>query len=251
MAMSPPPSQYRIPSQQPLPAFETPSAFAESSSPPTLYPPVNLNSGRYTDSPEIRTTLPHSAYQGQQQGYASQVLSHSSHYSPMRPPSAMALERAVESVQVQLAALTERIEALESRSLFIPRSNVAGSPRRGGGSPSWVGGSGLINEGNGGPVWDIDDLGMWSIVLKPLSRGFEYLREMSTFFASSEGRSPSRIIIRRLCLDVSFLVCVVALIGAIWRRSGVRRREVKVALIILWRAVVGSRHRSELMNEDA
>jgi len=46
------------------------------------------------------------------------------------------------------------------------------------------------------------------------------------------------------------LVCVVALIGALWRRSGVRRREVKAALVILWRAIVGSKPRPELMNES-
>lgn len=47
------------------------------------------------------------------------------------------------------------------------------------------------------------------------------------------------IIIRRLCLDVSFLLCVIAVVGAIWRKSGNRRREVRAALVVLWRAVVG------------
>ncbi|KAF8901640.1 hypothetical protein CPB84DRAFT_1815100 [Gymnopilus junonius] len=236
LAMSPPPSQYRVPSQQPLPTFETPSAFAESSSPSTLYPPINQSSGRYSDSPVARMVSSPHAFQSQQYNYRSQAHSHSSQYAQVRPPSAMALEQAVENMQVQLAALLERIETLESRSLLLSRPNVSGSPRRGGGSPSW------------GAVWDIDDLGMWSMVLKPFFRGLEHLREFSAFFASSEGRSPSRIIIRRLCLDVSFLVFVVSLIGVLWRRSGVRRREVRAALIILWRAIVGSRPRPELMN---
>jgi hypothetical protein len=48
------------------------------------------------------------------------------------------------------------------------------------------------------------------------------------------------MIVRRLIFDVSFLVCVVAVIGAVWRRSGVRRREVKAALVVLWRALIGS-----------
>lgn len=41
-------------------------------------------------------------------------------------------------------------------------------------------------------------------------------------------------------MDLSFLVCVVAIIKAVWKRSGVRRREVKAALVVLWRAIVGS-----------
>jgi len=57
------------------------------------------------------------------------------------------------------------------------------------------------------------------------------------------------IIIRRLCLDVSFLVCVVALIGALWRKSGVRRREVKAALVVLWRAIVGSKPQRSLVDQ--
>jgi hypothetical protein len=80
---------------------------------------------------------------------------------------------------------------------------------------------------------------MWSVVLNPLSRGLEKLRAMSTFFARTENRSPSMIIIRRLCLDVSFFLCVIAIVGAIWRKSGVRRREVKTALVVLWKAVLG------------
>ncbi|CAA7260248.1 unnamed protein product [Cyclocybe aegerita] len=236
LAMSPPPSHLqRSLSQQPQPTFETPSAFAEpiphaTSTPPSsyhqYYPEAHAHRGK---APSRGQMHPQSPYFDTNQ---------------QRPMTE--LERAVENVQVHLAALSERLETLESRSLLLSRSNMAGSPRRGGGSPSWRGGYRSPRDGNGAPQWDIDDLGMWSIVLNPLSRGLDRLREFATFFATNENRSPSMTIIRRLCLDVSFLVCVVAVIGAVWRKSGVRRREVKAALVVLWRAIIGSKSQREL-----
>jgi len=171
--------------------------------------------------------------------YRTPILPHHpSQYELVRPPSALALERAVENVQVQLAALSERLETLESRSLLVSRSNICPSSR---GSPPWmVGGRGSPSDRNGVARWDIDDLGMWSFVLNPLSHAMDALRDMSTFFSRDENRSPSMVIIRRLCLDISFLLCVIGVIGAIWRRSGNRRREVRAALVVLWRAIVGS-----------
>jgi hypothetical protein len=102
-----------------------------------------------------------------------------------------------------------------------------------------AGGLGSPYDGNGEPFWDIDDLGMWTIILNPLSRGLEKLRVMSAFFARNKNRSPSMVILRRLCLDVSFFLCVVAIIRALWRKSGVRRREVKSALMVLGKAILG------------
>ncbi|KIM45895.1 hypothetical protein M413DRAFT_440947 [Hebeloma cylindrosporum] len=232
-----PPPQNRVPSHQPLPGFETPSAFAEPT-PVTSssYPPANPYGGSYSET--SRMMSPPLQYQSHP-SYRSQMQSHPSNYGIPPPPSTSALERAVENVQVHLAALTERLETLESRSLLPSRSNVSGSPRGTGGSPIWAGGRGSPYDRNGEPFWDIDDLGMWSVVLNPLSRGLEKLRVMATFFARTENRSPSMIIIRRLCLDVSFFLCVIAIFGAIWRKSGVRRREVKTALVVLWNAVLG------------
>jgi hypothetical protein len=237
LAMSPPP--HRVPSQQPHPGFETPSAFAEptpvSSSP---YPSANPYGGLYSETSRMQVVSPPLQYQSHP-SYREQLQSHPSNYGIPPPPSTLALERAVETVQVHLAALTERLETLESRSLLPSRSNVSGSPRGSGGSPAWAGGRGSPYDRNGEPFWDINDLGMWSVVLNPLSRGLEKLRVMSAFFARTENRSPSMIIIRRLCLDVSFFLCVIAIVGAIWRKSGVRRREVKTALVVLWNAVLG------------
>jgi hypothetical protein len=222
-----PPSEHHVPLQQPLPRFEAPSAFAEATSiPSSLHPPSNHLAGPthlYTRHPSYPSPiLPH----------------HPSQYDLVRPATALALERAVENVQVQLAALSERLETLESRSLLVSRSNISPSSR---GSPLWVGGRGSPTDRDGVNKWDINEIGMWSFILNPLSDAKDTLR---TCFARDENRSPSSVIIRRLCLDISFLLCVISVIGAIWRRSGSRRREVRAALIVLWRAIVGSPSRA-------
>lgn len=82
------------------------------------------------------------------------------------------------------------------------------------------------------------------MVLNPVSRGIVHLRELAKFFARNENRSPSLIILRRLCLDVSFLLSVLGVLRMIWKKSGVRRREVYAALVVLWRAILGSKQRT-------
>ncbi|RDB23275.1 hypothetical protein Hypma_009659 [Hypsizygus marmoreus] len=242
-AMSPPPNQ-GIPAIQPLPGFETPSAFAEpstTSSPP--YPSTSSYVDQFSESSRAGMGTPthhpiypaHPHYRGPQQPLPQ--------YGPVRPASRPTLERAVENVQVHLAALTERLESLESLRT-LSRSHLSGTPRHIG-SPGRGGG----NQYDGpGPYWDIDDLGMWSIVLNPLSRALDKLRKLATFFAQNENRSPTSIIVRRLCLDISFLFCVLAVIRLLWRKSGVRRREVRVALVVLWRAIVGSKPERRLID---
>ncbi|KXN87970.1 hypothetical protein AN958_07980 [Leucoagaricus sp. SymC.cos] len=143
------------------------------------------------------------------------------------PASRLVLEHTIENVQAHLAALTERLETLEARSMHHSSSSRSGRLPGRGGSPR--------------PNWDLDDLGMWSYVLNPISRAISFLHKLARFFASDPSRSPTGVIVRRLCLDLSFLVCVVAIIGAVWRKSGVRRREVKAALLVLWRAIVGNK----------
>ena len=237
LVMSPPLSEH-VPLQQPLPGFETPSAFAESTPfPSSLYPTSHPFAGSPAESSRAEMVSPIHLFAGNPRSRAQMLPHHHSQYEHVRPASALALESAVENVQVQLAALSERLETLESRSLLVSRSNICLSSR---GSPQWAGGRGSPSDRNRAPRWDIDDLGMWSFVLNPFSNVMDTLRDMSTFFSRDENRSPSMIIIRRLCLDVSFLLCVIGVVGAIWRKSGNRRREVRVALVMLWRAIVGS-----------
>ncbi|KAF8225402.1 ACBP-domain-containing protein [Tricholoma matsutake] len=235
LVMSPPPAQ-RIPPTQPLPSFETPSAFAKASpAPSTSYPPTSSSYvGQFSGSSRGETTTPTHLYHAQHQ-YSGQTPPRPVQYEPIRPASILTLEHAIENVQGHMAALAERLESLEtltnlSRSHLSYTPGAIGSPSRGRGSPT----------AGRSPHWDIDDLGLWSFVLNPLSHT---LREFLTFFARNENRSPTSIVIRRLCLDLSFLVCVVAVVRALWRRSGVRRREVRAALVVLWRAILGTKPR--------
>ncbi|KAG6899772.1 hypothetical protein C0993_006998 [Termitomyces sp. T159_Od127] len=233
VVISPPPI-HRIPSSQPRPDFATPSAFADPSpisspSNPTMSSYVGISDpSRAEAATPTRTPsyTPHRQFRGPQQPLPP--------FGSMRPASEASLERAIENVQVHLAALTERIDSLET-SLSLSRSNTSltlrhlGSPSRH--SP---------HEGRG-PYWDRDDLGMWSFVVNPIACVLDKIRELATFFARNEDRSPTRMIIRRLCLDVSFLVCVLAVVRLLWKRSGVRRREVHLALRVLWRAILGAK----------
>jgi hypothetical protein len=201
LAMSPPLRDH-VPAQQPLPGFETPSAFADAQATRSFHPPASS----ITRIPQYDNDS--------------------------------TLERSVERLQIQLAAVTERLGTLESRSVL---SNLGPPLPQGVGTSSWFSGQGGAKPD--ARQWDIDDLGMWSLVLNPLSRGIVHLRELAIFFVRNEHRSPSMTIVRRLCLDVSFLLTVVIILRGLWIRSGVRRREVKVALVILWRAIVGSNTR--------
>ncbi|KAF8076084.1 hypothetical protein FPV67DRAFT_1405790 [Lyophyllum atratum] len=240
VVMSPPPV-HGVPATQPHPGFETPSAFAEPSpaSSPS-FPTMSSYVGQFSESSRAGAATPthvypsHSQYRGPQQPLPP--------YGPLRPASRLALERAVENVQVHLAALNERMDSLETL-MTLSRSNVSLTPRHGG-SPRGRSSPNIRRRSH----WDLDDLGMWSIVLNPLSRGLDKLRDFATFFARNEDRTPTSIIIRRLCLDVSFLVFVLAVIKVLWKKSGVRRREVRFALAVLWRAILGTKPERVMMD---
>jgi len=234
LAMSPPPPQ-GLPATQPHPGFETPSAFAEPSpvSSPS-YPTMSSYVGVSSESSRTRMATPTQVYPALQ-NYRLPLPHQPLRDYPTQPASRLTLERAVENVQVHLAALTERLESLEtltslSRSHSYPGSGHA-SPGRGRRSP----------HGGRPSEWDLDDLGMWSIVLNPLSRGLEKLRELAHFFARNEDRSPTSIVVRRLCLDISFFVCLLIVARLLWKKGGVRRKEVRTALVILWRAILGTK----------
>lgn len=153
-----------------------------------------------------------------------------------RPPSRLALERAIESIQTQLAALSERIEIIESHSFVAQPSGSSPGPSRS--SPTFAG-SGSPNGVCDVISWNFDEMGLWAIVFKALGRVLRSTREFAIFLSNSEGRSPTFVVFRRLFLDISFILCMLTLIKTVWRRTGVRRRAVNAAMRALWWALVG------------
>ncbi|KAI0317740.1 acyl CoA binding protein-domain-containing protein [Amylostereum chailletii] len=226
-----------IPTQQPHPGFETPSAFAgPSTSPiPSSSYPVTGPYAPYTNAPTSPPLYPgQAAYRRPPSSLAART--HALHDT--RPPSHLALERAVEGVQAHLAALSERLEVLESHSLLTSGGYVSPGPRTSA-SPTYGRGS---PHGRAGETWrdlTFDDMGLWTYVLRAVARASHSLRGVMEFLAHSDNRSPTLIIIRRLFLDISFILCLLALFKSIRRRTGVRRREVATALRALWSAVMG------------
>ncbi|KAF9222054.1 ACBP-domain-containing protein [Gyrodon lividus] len=253
-ASSPPPRRESVPPMQPLPNFETLSTFADPQSatsipPSSVYPSSVSYAGRCPSSPRDLTPQIQSATSH----HRGQPVGPPRHYSAMggliRPPSralSMSLEHAVENVQAHLAALTERIDTLESSlaSRLHPRAQQSTSslPSRGSSGRDSPAGPRSAPQDLGG---DIDDMGLWSLVLKPFLRGLFYLQRILFFFLRSEqNRSPVLIVVRRLLLDISFVFAVLGILRTVWRESGSRRREVGAALIVLWGAVSGKRGRA-------
>lgn len=247
MMMTPP--TIPVPATQPHPGFETPSAFAGPSTPSvpsSSYRPQATTSYGDQYSRELTSPQqhPHHAYSNQPTTYRATTapLAARQHSFPVRPASRIALERAVESVQAHLAALTERIETLESHPNDAWGGYAARSPGAASASPTWPGARG-IGRGSprafGGSSWNLDEMGLWSYVLKALVRVVARGQQLVSFLADHEHRSPTLIVVRRLFLDLSFILCVLAVIRSLWRKSGVRRGEVALALRVLWRAVAG------------
>ncbi|KAF9247130.1 ACBP-domain-containing protein [Melanogaster broomeanus] len=245
-ASSLPPRRASVTPIQPLPNYETPSAFADPQSatsiPSSVYPTAASYAGRYPSpsrdlAPRIQSATPH--YRGQ----PTPLRHYSAAGGSVRPPSrslSTSLEHAVENAQAHLAALTERIDSLESSlaSQPHPQRSTSSRPSSGRGSPA---DPSLVPQDLD---WDMDDMGLWSLVLKPLLRGLSSLQRLLLFFLRSEqNRSPVLIVVRRLFLDISFVFAVLGFLRVVWRTSRVRRREVGAALVVLWGAVTGRKGR--------
>jgi len=238
---SPPPARRSsVPPMQPLPGFEAPSAFADyplsASAASATYPSSQMDnypSPQHNIAlPQMHSALPHSRHSlpyPQRQSMTSMTP------VPGKPPSRLTLEQAVENVQAHLAALTERIDALESTNAAARRSTVS-LPTRG------SSGRASPNDEEGWPDWDINDLGLWSYIVRPMARISGTLKQLLVFFAHSGNRSPLLIIIRRLCLDITFTLAILGVLRLIWKKSNVRRREVNAALVQLWGAMIGSKN---------
>lgn len=209
-----------VPLTQPQPRYAAPSAFAPLSqqvsalefSPqpvPTLRPPYHP-----LMPPEAMAP-----YQGHRSAsYAGSV------HSPAHTTS-MGLERAIVDIQASLAALRERMETMEQGGSFnssYSSHRQSSPPRHSPLHPTLP--------------FNIDprSFGAWSVVLTPLARSVTSTRRMIEVVR----RNPTFTIIRRLMLDISFLIALVALIRACWRRFGGRRHEALRVLGGLWIALV-------------
>jgi len=180
------------------------------------------------------------------------------------PGMRSALERAVESVQAHLAALQERMEALETRTLVLSRSGQGSPYQILGHSGQHTGGSPLASPYTSRMLlpdgvmrvarwWDFDEeyfdwehMGLWSVVLAPLARLTKFLSRLLGFLLARRERegvarlSPGLVVLRRLLLDASFVVCILIIGRKLWKRSGIRRQEVIKALRGVWSAISGS-----------
>lgn len=216
-----------VPASQPQ-GLETLSAFGGSVS--TLYPHTSEQAILPRDPASLTG---HSTYR-RPPSARPHALSASG--LPHRPPSRIALERAIEIIQTQLAALSERIELIELHNSGT--QPFASSPGPSRASPTFAGRRSPSGSREIIP-WNFDDMGLWAIVLKSMARVLASLRQIAEFLSDSEGRSPTFVVVRRLFLDLSFIICTLVLIKTVWRRTGVRRREVGAAIRALWWAVVG------------
>ena len=278
---SPGQSTVIVPNTQPMPAFETPSAFPGPSPPPsshnTLPSASGLSASGMSSFTHVTNPYPSEIY--------NPVYNSSSHHStsPAGRISGSAsgiaglmgsaktpLERAVENVQAHLTALQERMDMIEGRvegaspyasgvSLPGPSGAQRSPPNTSSfGSYFGAGSRGGRWPGSGGSFWtwlmNIDEeafswehMGLWSAVLKPLAKMTKFLARVLAFLLARRGApgdgkqtlSPGLAILRRLLLDVSFILFTFFVGRKLWRRSGVRRREVVHALLGVWRALLG------------
>lgn len=230
--MSPPPPH--IPASQPMPIL-TSSAFAgdtnmTGSVPTSYYRPPSTSLNPVMDPRRVMSP--------QHTHYPTQPLIPP---YPQEPQST--LERALESVQAHVAALTERLEVLEARTP-ARRSTSSLSQSN---SPAHQDRNGYFPHGH--RYWGTENWGLWSLVLNPVSRCLEVIHQLTTFFMNTNMESPALTIVRRLALDVSFLVCVLTIFKLLWRKSGLRRREVLAALVALWRAIAGTNRDRRLVDK--
>ena len=149
----------------------------------------------------------------------------------------LALERAVENVQTHLAALTERIESLENMAHRSTSSLASPSGMR---SPRWFAGNrGVSPIGNSHDSFTFEEMGMWSLVLNPLSVVIARMRRLTDFLLYNDSRSPTLVVVRRLMLDISFFLCLFTMFKYVWRRSGPRRQALLTILKNIWWVIVG------------
>ncbi|KAF8268260.1 hypothetical protein EI94DRAFT_1728163 [Lactarius quietus] len=172
--------------------YDTRPSFGGSVS--TLYPPSSTEQAIPRDAPSFPG---HSSYR-RPPSARPHALSASG--LPHRPSSRIALERAIEVVQTQLAALSERMESIELNSSGTQPLLSPPGP-----------GSRDITP------WNFDEMGLWAIVFKGMARVLASLRQISVFLSDSDGRSPTFVVIRQVGAAIRALWC--ALVGKTPARS--------------------------------
>lgn len=240
--MSPPPANMNVPPAQPVPHYETPSAYAEPPSvAPSAYAATTASYPGHTPQfsrtdiitlPERPPTQPPYRSANQHMEYTGRP------YALQNPMAArLALERAIENVQTHLAALTERIESLEHMAHRSTSSLVSPSGMR---SPRWLAGNrGVSPIGTSHEPFTFEEMGMWSLILNPFSVVMSRIRWLTDFVLYNDNRSPTLVVVRRLMLDISFLLCMLAMSRFLWRRSGSRRQALLAILKNVWWVIVG------------
>lgn len=238
MSPAPTPGLATTPHGQPLPRYATPSAFAPQHPGPLPQPSQSASTISY---PATSVSYPPAGYgRAGFQPPSTGARPSSANTTPLqRSP----LERAIEAMQTSLAALHERIDGLETSimegghegstpPMGSGRRGISISPRRGGSRPS-----------SPFPLpFDPTQTGAWSIILRPLYLVVLRFRRLLHFMAyppDPQNSTARLIVIRRLLLDATFLVFVMAVIRSIWRVTGMRRKEVLKALVGVWHAVTG------------
>ncbi|KAF8328615.1 uncharacterized protein EI90DRAFT_3064836 [Cantharellus anzutake] len=241
-AIPPPNVGANFPIQQPLPRYSTPSAFS-----PTV-PEESVGTG----TPSIPSSFPTTNTNSYVPVHPQQHIQPYSFRAPLqhpgtgprtplgmrRPSSARPqLERAVESVQSSLAALRERVDTLEGS-----HSNTSLLP----GSPSPVGNQ--INHHNlsASLHWDPSEMGLWSVILVPLSKIFSKLQYLLLILLTPPPKmrgNTLRSLTRRIVLDATFMWALFLVLRSVWRKTGIRRREVNRALKLVIIALLGRRER--------
>jgi len=238
-----PPPQQQTPQQpppQPIHRYTTPSAFAQHPGPLPQGP--SSSTGYPSTVSYVQQPLATGSSGMQFDPYGGRGSRGGSVMQPT-PTQRAPLERVVEATQTSLAALSERMDALEAgvqsrtpphASLQVSRSRV-GSPQ-----------GGPYHPGVPEHPFDPHQTGAWSIILVPLSSVFERMKLLFHFLIyppDSNRHSTRLIIIRRLLLDASFAISVLAVLRALWRATGIRRREVLHALVGVWHAIAGKSSR--------
>ncbi|KAH8105003.1 ACBP-domain-containing protein [Phellopilus nigrolimitatus] len=221
-------SSVTVPAVQPMPNYETPSAFPGPSPPvssPGALPSTsgtsaftNISASGASGFTDVVLPYPASMYPGhtayrvpssRKSHNQSQGQIAGSGFTGSRSP----LERAVENVQAHLTALQERMEMLESRSLggtpYASRASLGGSgvqrgPAHGSPFSSYFGAGGRGRGGEGSLwswLWDIseadfgwENMGLWSVALAPLARLTKFLARVLAFLlARRSGEGGGRV----------------------------------------------------------